>query len=135
MKHLTFATTLLVLWSAWAGRAVAERPGENKEEADYILTGKVEKVFKRQDGRYSGFIVQLWVREVHKGQGVKRGDTFYAYCFKMGASPVPVTEASGHTSVPEEGQTIKAYVHHRRGKYEGNYPQWYEVIEPQKEKK
>jgi hypothetical protein len=132
MNRFTLPTVFLCL-TTWASSAGAERPGEKKHDADYILTGKVEKVFKRQDGRYSGFVVQLWVREVHKAQGVKRGDMFYAYCFQMGKPPVPVTEASGHKSVPAEGEVIKAYVHHRRGKYEGNYPEWYEVVEGKKE--
>ena len=132
MKRITPPALLLCL-SIWVASAGAERPRENKDEADYVLTGKVEKVFKRQDGRLSEFVVRLRVREVHKGQGVKAGDAFYAYCIKMAKPQAPVPEASGHKSVPSEGEVIKAYVHHRRGQYEGNYSEWYEVREAKKE--
>jgi hypothetical protein len=124
----------LLLLACWSGRALAERPLEDKQTADFILTGRVEKVFQRQEGRLTEHVVLLRVETVHQGEGVKPGESFYAYCFKMAPSPVPRPEASGHDAVPTEGQLIKAYVRHRRGRHEGNYREWFDVLEDAKAK-
>ena len=127
------AIVLAAALASWPGTAGAERMPERKEAADYILTGRVEKVFKRQEGRRHEYVVLLAVREVHKGEGVKAGDAFYAYCFQVAKVPlVPVAEEGGHDAVPQEGQTVKAYVRHRGGRHEGNYSDWFEVVPDRK---
>ena len=125
--------TLLVLLLTSAEAARAERAPEDKQAADYIVTAKVEKVFKRQEGRRHEYVLLLSVREVHKGEGVKKGEALYAYCFQMTKFPlVPIAEEGGHDEVAKEGQVIKAYVRHRGGQNEGNYSDWFEVVEDKK---
>jgi hypothetical protein len=130
MKHTSGALIIIAaLFLCVAPTTQAERPAEPKETADYQLTAKVEAVFERTRGRLREHVVLLSVRQVHKGEGVNAGDLFYAYCFKMQAAPVPQTEASGHNAVPEEGQLIKAYVRKRKGRNEGTYKDWFEVLD------
>ena len=126
------SAVVFLLLACWTGRAAAERPREKKETADYILAGRVEAVFKRQKGRLNEYVVLLKVQDVHQGEGIKKGELFYAYCFKMAPSPIPEPEASGHDAVPTEGQLIKTYVRRRGGRHEGNYPDWFEVMEDKK---
>jgi hypothetical protein len=47
----------------------------------------------------------------------------------MKGASEPEPEASGHDGVPKEGQVIKAYIRDRRGRHEGNYSDWFELIE------
>ena len=112
-----------------ASAASAERAPEDKEKATHVLTGKVAKVFTRRDGRLTEYVVQMIVSEVHKGEGVKEGDAFYAYVF-MKSPPLFgfVAEPRGHSAVPKEGQTIKAWIQDRAGRHEGNYKDWFETV-------
>src|SRR5688572_28697395 len=129
MTHMSAAFVVIAGLLCAAPSARAERPAEPKETADYQLTAKVEAVFERTRGRLRQYVVLLSVRHVHKGDGVNAGDLFYAYCFKMQAAPVPQTEASGYHAVAEEGQLIKAYIRKRKGRNEGNYKNWFDVLD------
>ena len=130
------SVALLVVACLFIGppTARAERPAEDREAADYHVTAKVEKVFQRTEGRLQEYVVLLKVREVHKGENIEAGDELYAYCFKKRQAPIPVPEASGHDAVPKEGQLIKAYVRKRKGRNEGNYKDWFDVMEDNKDK-
>ena len=132
--------TLLVLVAAVCPAARGERPAEDPEAADVIVTGTVEKVYSRKHGRLNDYLVQIRVEQVHANRPVERGgrpaeappavgpkDRLLVTCFQMDAPAVPVPEAGGHDAVPEEGQRVKAFVRRRhRGELEGNYSKWFD---------
>jgi len=131
-RNIGAALTLMALLAA---AAHAEKAPEDKEKAEFVLTGKVMRVYSRGEGRLTEYIVQMSVQEVHKGEGVKKGDAFYIYCFQKSRPLIPVAEPRGHSAVPKEGQVIKAYVHDRAGRHEANYSHWFEVVEVKAEEK
>ena len=132
--------TLLLLLAALSPAARGERPSEDPEAADIVVTGTVEKVYSRKHGRLNDYLVQIRVEQVHANRPTKRGDRpaepppavepkdrLLVTCFQMDAPADPVPEAGGHDAVPKEGQRIKAYVRRRqRGELEGNYSQWFD---------
>ncbi len=136
MKRLNGIAGVCIIIAALAGAAAAERPPERKETADFILTGKVNRIYTRREGRLTEYVVRIIIDQVHKGEGVKPGEAFYISVFQKSAPLLPVAEARGHSDVPKEGQVIKAYIHDRAGRHEGNYKDWFEVVaqKPQEEK-
>ena len=108
--------------------ALAERAPDDKSKADHVVTGVVEKVFSRARGRTTEHIVQLRVGKVEKGSGCKVGERFYVYCYQRKRDLLAFADDLGHTAIPKEGDTIKAYVHRRGGRFEGNFPDWFEAV-------
>ena len=133
MKPTLFLAAAMAV--AFCGTAGAERPSEDPEKADCVVTGTVQRVFVRQAGRHHEYLVELRVETVHAAprdddQGahpVKPGGRVVAYCFRTDPAPTPVSEARGHDGVPKEGERVKAYLRWRREFYEGNYPHWFDA--------
>ena len=128
MRVLALWFVMLLLSTAMAR---AGRPNEKRETASYIFSGKVMAVYATgylgpKDNPSRDFIVEIKVDEVTKGERLKKGDTFRAYCYQN-KSPQPF-ETRGHTRVPEAGQRIRAYVNDGRGRNEGVYPDWFDVL-------
>jgi len=105
----------------------ADRPIQKRENADYVVVGKVNAVYVRDTEGYRQYIVELSVEEVDKGQVLKKGDTFRTFCYqrKKGKGGLEF-DTVGHAAVPEEGQRIRAFVNGGRGHHEGVYPDWFE---------
>lgn len=106
----------------------AERPPEDRDSASHILTGTVEAVFKRDGGANNEYVIALRIEKLEKGEGWEPGEVFYAYCFQRKPDAPKIPSAGGHKAVPKEGQRIRAFVHRRDGTFEGNYPNWFDVL-------
>ncbi len=108
---------------------LAARAPDDKTKADYVVAGKVVTIYKKVSGRLTGYIVRLSLADVEKGGGYNPGETFYAYCYQRQRSPLVLADDLGHSAVPEEGDMIRAYIHRRKGEFEGNFPDWFEKLE------
>lgn len=105
----------------------ADRAPQSREKATYIFTATVRSVYVRGTETEADCVVELVVDEVTKGEGLKKGRTFYAYCSKHTPKPGSF-DAPGHNKVPERGQRVKVYVNDAQGKNEGVYPDWFDVL-------
>ncbi len=110
--------------------ARSEIPPENRDEADFVVTGVVRGVYIRDHGHYHNYIVELLLDEVEKGKDLERRDTFYVYCFKRKSTAPQEPSAGGHRAIPKEDQRIKAYVKDDRGKHNAIYPNWFDEAKP-----
>lgn len=111
----------------------ADRPQESREKATYIFTATVRSVYVRGTETEADCIVELVVEEVTKGDGLRKGRTFYAYCSKHTPKPGSF-DAAGHNKVPEPGQRVKVYVNDAQGRNEGVYQDWFDVLPAAKKK-
>ena len=105
---------------------MADRPVEHRTDADYVIVGNVDAVYVRDAGAYWNYIVELKVEGVEKGNGLKPGDTFRAFCYHHKPGKGGFFDEAGHDAVPREGQRIKAYISRGNGRHEGIYPNWFD---------
>lgn len=131
LKAILIATTLL---AALAASMHAERPRESSEKATFVVTGTVSRVFERDAGHNTEYIVQIRIDAVEKGKELQPKQTLYAYSFRRKPDAPLEPSASGHLKPPREGQRIRARIKYSRGTMEGIYPTWYEILPPQKKK-
>ena len=129
MRSCWFIALMSIVVSATAESARADRIDQERTEADYVVTGKVNAVYVHESEGYKSYIVEIEVEAIDKGDGLKKGDVFRAYCYrrKPGKGGLEF-DSAGHKSVPKEGQRIKAFVTNGRGSHEGVYPDWFDVI-------
>lgn len=109
-----------------AANAHAERPPEDREQADYVVTGEVLRIFQRNEQHYREYVVQIAIEEVAKGEGYQPGDSIFAFVFRRKPDAPVMAAPSGHKAMPAEGQRIRAYIKH--GNMEAIYPDWFEVV-------
>lgn len=108
----------------------AEREVEPPDAASHVVTGSVQRVFTRSGENDREYVVQIRVDGVEKGEGYQKGDYIYAYAFKRKPDAPLEPAASGHDSVPVEGQRVRARIKRGNGLMEALYPFWYDVLEP-----
>lgn len=143
MKHLVLFLGIVGV----AGPSVfAARAPDDKSRSNYVVIGKVQKVYERKRGRLTDYMVQLRIQKITRGSGFKpspieefqSGDLMHVSCYQRQRSLLPIADDLGHDAVPQEGQTIKAFVHRRSHQLlEGNFPDWFEpeMVESQVLKK
>ncbi len=131
MKRNIFALALILL-AALAANMYAERPRESPDKATFVVTGTVKKVFERDAGSNSEYIVQIRIEGVEKGDRLKPKQYIYAYSFRRKPDAPLEPSARGHIKPPKEGQRIRARIKQNRGTMEGIYPSWYEVLKEDK---
>lgn len=107
----------------------AEREIEPPEAASHVVAGTVRKVFTRNAGDETEYLVQIRIASVEKGDGYGQGDYIYAYAFQRNPEAPREEAASGHHSVPKEGQRIRARIKRASGRMEALYPFWYDLLE------
>ncbi len=129
MRSRLFILTLLAVVAVAVRPAQADRPDEGRGTADYVISGTVWAVYVQDTKAYRNYVVEIKVEEVEKGTGLKKGDTVRAFCYqrKEGFGGLEY-DTAGHTAVPKEGQRIKAFVKGLRGRNEGIYPDWFDVL-------
>ena len=127
MKRNTLVITVALV-GVLAATMYAERPKESEDKATFIVTGTVQKVFERDAGSNTDYIVQIRIDAVEKGDGLKPRDYVYAYCFRRKPDAPREPSASGHGLPPKENQRIRARIKHSRGRMEGLYPRWFDVL-------
>jgi hypothetical protein len=128
-RHAIYPLFASLVVAAIASTSLADRPTEERTEADYVLTGKVDAVYKQDTEGYVNYIVELRVASVEKGKDIKSGEVFRAYCYqrKEGKSGLEF-DTAGHDVVPKEGATVKIFVKRQNGRHEGIYPHWIDVM-------
>jgi hypothetical protein len=134
---------------AWEGRAVnlrflaavglvvlrlpqpvrAEMPPQQRETSNLIVEGRVEALDEWWDLQTDHYRVWLRVDRVERGPA-EVGELVPVVCFQRSRPWPAYPGAAGHSSMPELGDRIRAYVRSQGGRYEGNYPDWYDLLEP-----
>jgi len=126
LRGLGFLSALLVLAgsTAWAER-VPLSPEDKKAEATHIVTGVVKAIYSRHAETMcygkgtleTHYLLEIEVRDIEKGEGIKKGDIVYARCWRLkkhgasGRRPGP----SGHFDIPKEGDQVRAFL--AKGRY------------------
>jgi hypothetical protein len=128
MTRMTIAFASL-LFLGLSAEGLAERPKESPDSASHIVTGTVSKVFSREGKSTDEYLVQVRIDGIEKGEGYRKGGYIYAYAFRR-TSDKAEPAAAGHTSVPKEGQRIKAWIKRGSGQMEALYPDWFEALKP-----
>jgi hypothetical protein len=144
-RWIGYAALLIPL--GLAAQAFAERRPEERSEATHVILGTVAGVYVREkeDTRY--YLVEIAIEKVEKGEGFKPGGTFYVGCYmwtpyySKGRKLSPEEEkqlgfrGAAYDGVPKEGERVRVYAKHQAkyangqpGKYDGIYPDWYEVV-------
>jgi len=109
--------------------ARAERPPDDRGTAPVVLKGTVEAVDERWDLETDYFQVSVRVQQVERGQAILPGEVFVVSCFRWSRPWPGMAGATGHASIPDVGDKIHLFAWPRGSGYEGNYPDWYDVIE------
>ncbi|HEY1859452.1 MAG TPA: hypothetical protein VGG61_03815 [Gemmataceae bacterium] len=132
----TAALAMLVL----AASASAERALEDRSKATHVVLGKVEGVYARDERDTRYYVVEIAVEKVEKGDNVKPGEMFYVRCYLRIPDHYKNTKLSekeqerialrgpGYDGVPKEGERVRVYARSGEGKYDGIYPDWYDVV-------
>ena len=115
------------------------RRAEKRDEATHVFTGKV-KALNAQNGEGVVFYdVEVVLDAVEKGEGVQAGDTVRVNCYVSFSSPELQKEKGrnkilkigpppgSYSGVPKEKEWIKVYARKVNEKYDGIYPDWYDV--------
>src|SRR5262249_13881836 len=116
-------------------------------QATHVVLGTVAGVYMREEKDTRHYLVEIAIEKVEKGEGFKAGETFYVGCYLW----IPdyykgktLTEeeqkqlalrGAAYDGVPKEGERVRVYAKHeavyangRPGKYNGIYPDWYDVV-------
>ncbi|MBA4019993.1 MAG: hypothetical protein C0483_22740 [Pirellula sp.] len=105
--------------------ARAERPPESQDDATHVVVGEVAGVYVRETREQHDYVIKILVEKVERGEGVQEGDAFYAECFQRKRNAPRIPAPYGHTSVPREGDRIRAFVIRGGDRSEGIYKDWY----------
>ncbi|MGC1275319.1 MAG: hypothetical protein WBC44_16555 [Planctomycetaceae bacterium] len=124
----TFSVSVLVIVVACCAWLRAERPTEPVSKADFVVVGKVTKVFHRDFSSQDEYVIQIRIEEIEKGEGYRLRDLIFAYAFQRKPGLPLEPSASGHIAIPEEGQRIRARIKRGNGEMEALYPEWFEVL-------
>lgn len=125
----------------------AERAPEEHSQATHVVVGVVAGVYVRNEKDMHHYLVEIAIEKVEKGEGFKPGGTFYVACYLRNHGYYKgkkLTEEekkelafrwSAYRGVPDEGQRVRVYAKHeavyangRPGRYNGIFPEWYEVV-------
>jgi len=111
-----------------ASEVHAERAPEDRKTATVILRGSVEAVDESWSLDTDYYRIWIRVEAVERGKGIQPGDRFAVSCFQWSRHYLPEPGESGHDSIPEVGDRIRAFARSRGAEYQGNYPDWYDLI-------
>jgi hypothetical protein len=147
MRYRWITCAALLAAVSLATETAAERAPEQRSEATHVVLGTVEGVYVREQKGTRYYLVEIAIEKLEKGEGFKPGGTFYVGCYvrnpdyykgkkltKQEQKQLDL-QGPGYDGVPKEGQRVRVYAKHeavyangRPGKYNGIYPDWYEVI-------
>jgi hypothetical protein len=128
---------------AWGAVAFADRASEDRDKATHVVVGRVEGVYGEEAaaGANRHYVVEIAVEKVERGDGLKVGDVFYASCYRPNPKAPDQSKMSerelkaylftvdgGHNAVPTRGDRVRVFVRHSRGKYNGVFPDWVDVL-------
>jgi hypothetical protein len=103
--------------------ALAERPPEDKKDANAVVVGDLvkitpqeEKIGGNSDGILTKYEAELKVTAVQKGEGVKAGDTLKISWIQITKKPTGnFVGAFGHDYKVKKGDHVEAYLMKRDG--------------------
>jgi len=130
MQRFLCFIVLVTLFAVIGRESLAERPPETTDDADIVVTGRVEKVYARDSRDNKHYIVEILVDRVERGDSVKPDSTLYVSCFQRKKTAPRTPAASGHPAIPKEGAVITAYVKSEDGKNEAIYSNWFATAKP-----
>jgi hypothetical protein len=119
LRWTAAATAIVVI----ACGALAERPPEEKKDAQVVVTGKLakitentEKIGAKKDGVLAHYEAELKVAAVEKGDGIKAGDTLKITWIYVPTKPSgDFVGAFGHDYKVKQGDQVEAYLMKRAG--------------------
>ena len=133
---LPVSLTLLLCLTTFAARLV-----EKCEQATHVFTGKVKAVHVEKKNGFLDYVIEVTVKSVEKGEGMKAGDTVPISCYlrdpdwlkgKTLSKEEQLKDAmrrdSSYRGVPKEGEQIKVYARKVKEKFNGVYPDWYDLV-------
>jgi hypothetical protein len=119
---------LVVVVAGLPSTALAERYPEDRKTAEVILKGRVEAIDETWSLEHDHYRVRLRVEEVERGPAIVPGDAVTIAC--LGRQRLPIPGLGGHSSIPDLGDRIRAFARPSGGDWVGNYPDWYDLIQP-----
>jgi hypothetical protein len=137
-RSIVYPAVLVAL--TFTAIAYAERAPEDRSKATHVVLGKVEGVYARDEGDTRYYLVEIAVEKAEKGDNVKPGETFYVRCYVRIPDYYKDKKLSeqeerrislrgpGYDGVPKEGERVRVYAKYWSGKYDGIYPDWYDVV-------
>jgi len=144
-RWINYAALLAAL--GLASETFAERAPEERSQATHVVLGTVAGVYVREENDTRYYLVEIAIEKVEKGEGFKPGETFYVGCYlripdyykgkKLTEKEQKQLALQGpaYDGIPKEGERVRVYAKHeavyangRRGKYNGIFPDWYEVV-------
>ena len=123
-----------------ATAASAERAPEQRGRASHVVTGRVAGVYVREKGDTRYYLVEIAVEKVEEGSGLKPGEMCYVGCYlwnpnwrkgeRLSAKERRrlAFRGAAYDGVPKEGQRVWVYAKQSGGRFEGIYPDWYDVL-------
>ena len=147
MRYRWITLHALLMALILATDTFAERRPEDRSEATHVILGTVAGAYVREKGDTRYYLVEIAIEKVEKGEGFQPGGTFYVECYLWtpdyykGKKLTPEEEkllafrGAQYCGVPKEGERVRVYAKHQAkyangqpGKYDGIYPDWYEVV-------
>ena len=130
MRNFCIVFTLFVVTAFSVKPVHAARAAQKREQADYVVSGLVTAVYSRESQGYNNYVVEIKVENVEKGDGIKKGEYFRAFCYqpRSGGKLSLFDDHHGHKIVPKEGQQVKVFVNRAGGRNEGVYPDWIDIL-------
>jgi hypothetical protein len=117
------------------------RVAEKREHATHVFTGKVKAVHVEKKNGFLDYVIEVTVESVEKGEGMKAGDAVPISCYlrdpdwlngKTLSKEEQLKDAmrrdSSYRGVPKEGEHIKVYARKVKEKFDGIYPDWYDLV-------
>ena len=105
----------------------AERAPEDRNTATVIVRGSVEAIDEWWSLEFDYYRIWIRVDSVERGPSIRPGDRVAVSCFRWSRHLLGSGE-SGHDSIPEVGDRIRAFARGAGTEYRGNYPDWYDLI-------
>ena len=128
-KLLIFA--VLAALKFRTGFAFADRPNESRNAASHVIVGEVLAVYVSETKSYKHYALAIEIEQVERGLELLQQDVVYVTCYqrKPGQSSLDA-DSEGHLSVPKAGERVHVFLQGQRGRYEGLYPDWMDVLKP-----
>ena len=139
MQRRRIISTAIAALLALASGSLAERAPEDRSQATHVVVGTVDGVYVRDRGEFHDYVVEIAVEKVEKGDALKPGQTLYAHCYLWNTDHYKGKKLSekeqkqialrwsSYDGVPKEKERVRVHVRYRAGRYEGIYPDWYEI--------
>src|SRR5947208_16946236 len=73
--------TVVLANGALLGESLAERPPQYRSRATHVVSGNVQGVYVRREGRTIDYLIEIAIEKAEKGDGLKAGEMLYVGCY------------------------------------------------------